>query len=70
MSDVANVELGPVSEKTLFKAQSKNNLDQKRLVLEFMQKVVPQQLNFQKKYKKNYWSKKDIAWRFKVRSFI
>ena len=29
LSDVANVELGPVSEKTLFKAQSKNNLNQK-----------------------------------------
>jgi len=24
LSDVANVEFGPVSEKTLFKAQSKN----------------------------------------------
>ncbi len=29
LSDVANVEFGPVSEKTLFKAQSKNNLNQK-----------------------------------------
>ena len=29
LSDVADVELGPVSEKTLFKAQSKKNLDQK-----------------------------------------
>ncbi len=29
LTDVANVELGPVSEKTLFKAQSKNNLNQK-----------------------------------------
>ncbi len=29
LSDIANVELGPVSEKTLFKAQSKNNLNQK-----------------------------------------
>ena len=29
LSDVANVELGPVSEKNLFKAQNKNNLNQK-----------------------------------------
>ena len=29
LSDVANVELGPVSEKTLFKAQKKNNLNRK-----------------------------------------
>ena len=29
LSDVADVELCPVSEKTLFKAQSKKNLDQK-----------------------------------------
>ena len=29
LSDVANIELGPVSEKTLFKAQKKNKLDLK-----------------------------------------
>ena len=29
LSDVANVEFGPVSEKTLFKAQSKNALNLK-----------------------------------------
>ena len=29
MSDVANVELGPVSEKTLFKAQRKNAINLK-----------------------------------------
>ena len=29
LSDIANVEFGPVSEKTLFKAQTKNDLNQK-----------------------------------------
>ena len=29
LSDVANIEFGPVSEKTLFKAQTKNQLNQK-----------------------------------------
>ena len=29
LSDVANIEFGPVSEKTLFKAQTKNALNQK-----------------------------------------
>ena len=29
LSDVADIELGPVSEKTLFNAQTKNNLNQK-----------------------------------------
>ena len=29
LSDVANIEFGPVSEKTIFKAQTKNALDQK-----------------------------------------
>ncbi|SVE33506.1 uncharacterized protein METZ01_LOCUS486360, partial [marine metagenome] len=29
LSDIANIEFGPVSEKTLFRAQTKNALDQK-----------------------------------------
>jgi HAE1 family hydrophobic/amphiphilic exporter-1/multidrug efflux pump len=52
LSDVANVELGPVSEKTLFKAQSKNNLNQKTVGIGIYAKSGASQLSYQKKFKK------------------
>ena len=48
LSDVANIEFGPVSEKTLFKSQTKDQDKlERQLELGFMQEVVLQQLSFQ-----------------------
>ena len=54
LSDVANVEFGPVSEKTLFKAQSKNNLNQKTVGIGIYAKSGASTVELSKKFKKNY----------------
>ena len=47
LSDVANIEFGPVSEKTLFKAQTKDQINLKTVGIGIYARSGAQQLSFQ-----------------------
>ena len=52
LSDIANIEFGPVSEKTLFRAQTKNALDQKTVRIDIYARSGASTVELSKEIKK------------------